>query len=367
MTPHKSGSDADSAGTSGDNPGAQGEADAGMADRPLETTTVPARLRDQAAPDAGPWQRVMPFAALVVIGAAWGATQPLTKVAVSTGYQHYGLIFWQTTLVAVILCTLTLLRGRRLPVTWLTLRLYAMIALIGSVLPGIASYQAAVHLPSGVLSILLSSIPMLALPIALVLGLDRFQPGRLLGLLLGLCGVALLVLPESGLPAGADTLWIGVALLASLCYALEGNLVSKWGTDGLDAVQVLAAASLLGVVLSLPLALGTGQFIAPPWPLTAPDQAMLVSAVLHAGAYSGYVWLVGRAGSVFTAQVSYLVTLFGVCWAMVFLGEGYSVWFWAALAVMMLGLVLVQPRRREPPEGGAGIVADGSVRQDTDA
>jgi drug/metabolite transporter (DMT)-like permease len=37
--------------------------------------------------------------------------------------------------------------------------------------------------------------------------------------------------------------------------------------------------------------------------------------------YAGYVWLVGRAGAVFAAQVAYLVTLFGVFWAMLILGE----------------------------------------------
>jgi drug/metabolite transporter (DMT)-like permease len=55
---------------------------------------------------------------------------------------------------------------------------------------------------------------------------------------------------------------------------------------------------------------------------------------------------VGRAGPVFAAQVSYLVTLFGVTWAMLFLGEGYSALVLAALALMLAGLALVQPRPR---------------------
>jgi drug/metabolite transporter (DMT)-like permease len=39
------------------------------------------------------------------------------------------------------------------------------------------------------------------------------------------------------------------------------------------------------------------------------------SSVAHALAYAGYVWMVGRAGAVFAAQVSYLVTAFGIFWA----------------------------------------------------
>lgn len=289
--------------------------------------------------------RLLPFATLIVMGAAWGATQPLAKIAVSQGYRHFGLIFWQTVLLSVILGAVTLAKGKRLPLHGRALRLYLFVALIGTVLPGIASYQAAVHLPSGVLSILLSAVPMLALPVALMLGIDRPEPARVLGLLLGLGGVALLVLPEASLPAGVKTLWIGVALMSSLCYAVEGNVVARWGTAGLNAVQLLAGASITGVVLSLPLAVFSGQFITPAVPLTAPDKAVIASGLLHAFAYSCYVWLVGRAGSVFAAQVSYLVTLFGLCWAMLFLDESYSGWVWAATALMMGGMALVQPRR----------------------
>lgn len=292
--------------------------------------------------------RGLPFVTLVVTGAAWGATQPLAKVAVSEGYRHFGLIFWQAVLLTLILGVLTALKGKRVPLHPGALRLYLFIAVIGTVLPGIASYQAAVHLPSGVLSILLSSVPMFALPVALLMGNDRFEVGRLLGLLLGFGGVALLVLPEASLPAGTEAVWIGVALISSLCYAVEGNVVARFGTQGLDAVQVLTGASILGAGLSLPLALTSGQFIVPALPLGGPDMALIASAFLHAFAYSSYVWLVGRAGSVFAAQVSYLVTLFGLGWAMLFLGEAYTGWVWAALALMLSGMALVQPRRGNP-------------------
>ena len=48
------------------------------------------------------------FAGLITFGVFWGATQPLTKIAVSTGYQPFGLIFWQL-LIAVVLIGIVLL------------------------------------------------------------------------------------------------------------------------------------------------------------------------------------------------------------------------------------------------------------------
>lgn len=301
----------------------------------------------------------LPVLALVVIGAAWGGTQPLAKIAVSEGYRHVGLIFWQQVIGALALGAITLARGQRLPLGAAHLRLYTVIALMGTVLPGITSFTAAVHLPAGILSILLSSVPLLAFPVALLMGNDTFAWRRLIGLALGLAGVALLVLPDSALPDPAQAVWIPVALLSSAFYAYEGNYVARYGTQGLGPFQTLFGASLVGCVIVLPLALLSGQFIDPRGPWGAPDKALIASSLLHAGAYSGYVWLVGIAGSVFAVQVSYFVTLFGVTWAMLFLNEAYAPLIWAAMALMLAGMALVQPRPRAP------LVEAGAFGQDT--
>ncbi len=284
---------------------------------------------------------------LVLLGAGWGATQPLAKVAVSTGHQPLGLIFWQMLIGAVLLGVIMAFRRRGLPMHREALVVYLIIALIGTVLPNSASYAAAVHLPSGILSIVLALVPMFAFPIALVLGIDRFSRARLAGLTLGLVGVALIAAPEASLPDRAMLAFLPIALIAPLFYAFEGNYVAKWGTAGCDPIEVLLGASIIGACLSLPLALASGQWVSPLKGLGAAEQALVASSVIHALVYATYVWMIGRAGSVFAAQVSYLVTGFGVIWAMIFLGERYSGWVWLAMAAMMCGLALVQPRPRE--------------------
>lgn len=284
---------------------------------------------------------------LLLLGAGWGLTFPLSKIAVSTGHKHFGLIFWDVMIGAVFLGLVLFLRGGRLPMSPRHLRLYAIIALLGTLVPNSASYQAITHLPAGVVAIVVSLVPMLAFPIALGLGLDRFSPRRLLGLSAGLSGVLLLVLPDASLPDPAMLVWVPLALIAPLCYAFEGNFVARWGTAGLDAVQVLLGASLMAAAASLPLAIGTGQFISPFRAYGPPEWALIASAIIHAITYAGYVWLVGRAGSVFAAQVSYLVTGFGILTSLIVLREAYSPYIWAALGLVLAGVFLVQPRRQE--------------------
>jgi drug/metabolite transporter (DMT)-like permease len=289
-------------------------------------------------------ERAVLYAALIMIGAAWGITQPFSKIAVSEGYRHFGLIFWQFALGGVLLAVINRVRGQGLPMERRHIVLYVIIALIGTLLPNSASYTAAIHLPSGILSVILSLIPMLSFPIALALGMDRFSALRLLGLCLGLVAILLIALPESSLPDRSMVWWLPMALIAPMFYAIEGNFVAKFGTAGLDPVQVLLGACCVGTVMALALALLTGQWISPLPPWGAPDLAVVGSSIAHALAYVGYVWMVGRAGAVFSAQVSYVVTVFGIFWAWILLGETYSGWVWAAVALMFTGLFLVQPR-----------------------
>ncbi|MEM9969661.1 MAG: DMT family transporter [Pseudomonadota bacterium] len=293
-------------------------------------------------------ERAFLILCLALMGAGWGITQPLSKIATSEGYRHIGLVFWQMTLGAVFLTVFQILRRRPLIVSAPAFRVYVIIALIGTLLPNSASYEAIRFLPSGLVSILLSLVPMFAFPIALGFGIERFQWVRFLGLMLGLVGVLMIVAPEASLPERAMVVFIPLALIAPLFYGLEGNVVARWGTAGLGPVQVLHGASIVGAVLALPVALASGQFIDPRPPYGAPDMALVLTAMIHAVVYTSYVWMIGRAGPVFAVQVSYLVTGFGVLWAMLILSESYSVWIWGAMVVILSGVFLVQPR----PGGG---------------
>ena len=284
---------------------------------------------------------------LLLLGCGWGLTQPLIKITVTAGYQPFGLLFWQVFIGAVLLGVIRWRQLRRAPFNRRTLAVWLMIAVIGSVLPSTTSYRAAFYLPSGIMSIVIATIPMMAFPIALALGNDRFSWRRMAGLSLGLIGVGFIALPEASLPERAMIAFLPLALIAPFCYACEGNIVAKWGTAGLDPFAALFGASVIGTLIALPLAVGSGEFFVPQAPFILADFTLVLGAIVHVLVYSGYVWLIGRTGAVFAGQVSYVVTGSGVLWAMLLLGETYSLWVWGALGCMALGISLVQPRLAE--------------------
>ncbi len=286
---------------------------------------------------------------LALLGAGWGLSGVLAKPIVEAGHGTFGIILWQMVIGTIVLGGMTVLRGKTLPFGRQHVAVYVFIALGGTILPNAASYTALVHLPAGIMAIIIAVVPMFAFPIALLLGSESFDFKRLLGLLVGLVGVVILAGPQSALPSGA-WIWIAIALIAPLLYGIEGNVVAKWGTAGLDPIQTLAGASLVGSGIAAVLAIGTQGWIDPFTGWDHTKALIVVNSLLHACVYSGYVWLVGRAGASFAAQVSYLVTGFGVLWAMVLLNESYAGWVWLALGIMFIGLFLVQPRDEAPSD-----------------
>lgn len=299
-----------------------------------------------AAPASSPTRReVLLFSGvLMLVGAGWGATHPLTKMAVSTGYGYFGLVFWQLVLGAVLMAVACALRRTPLPFSTPAMRAYVVVALLGTVFPNSIGYQAAVYLPSGIMSLLLSAVPMFAFSLALFIGNEQFALRRLVGLCFGLFGVLLIIIPSVDLGEAIPIIPAVAYLVVGFFYAFEGNYVARWGVAGLDPFQLMLGASLAGLAIITPLMWVNGQVIAPQWPLPKPQAAMLATSVIHVFVYASYVWLVGRAGAVFAVQVSYMVTGFGLFWAWLVLGEIFSNAIWLALAAMFAGMYLVQPR-----------------------
>lgn len=292
-----------------------------------------------------PLTRVQGLAALVLLGVGWGSTQPLGKIAASSGHPPLALILWQTVICVLVLGTLTFMRGKGLVLTRRAFGFYLAVAVLGTLVPNATFYISVYRLPSGIMSILISTVPLMAFPMNLALRSDKFEIKRLIGLLLGLLGVAIIAAPGASLAPGMVA-FLPLALIGPLFYALEGTFVGRYGMAGMDPIQAMFGASLVALALCLPMVLVTGSWVSPMPPWGKAEGALLLSSGLHALLYAGYVGLAAKAGAVFASQSSYIVTAAGLCWAMALLGERFSPLVFVALAVMLLGVTLVRPRAR---------------------
>ena len=292
--------------------------------------------------------KALPFAILIVCGIVWGATIPMMKVAVSTGHQPMGLIFWQVFILAIALGPVVLWRREPVPTTPRHIGYYALIGGIGTLIPSSISFFVATKLPAGIMGLLLATVPMFALVIALVIRSESFQARRMAGIGLGVVAMMLLAIPEARLPGAGMASLLVLGLFAPFCYGMEGNIVERLAPSDVTPLAVIFASSVMATPVAGIIAWLGGMWVDPTQPWGAAEWALIGSSLGHAMAYTGYVALVGLAGAVFSSQIAYIVTLSAILASIVFLNESYPATAWIAIATMLGGLLLVQPAGYAP-------------------
>jgi drug/metabolite transporter (DMT)-like permease len=288
---------------------------------------------------------LLPLAWLLLLGSVWGSTIIITKHIVSTGHEPLGLIFWQLAFGALLLSVIARFQGTSLPMSWVHLRFYTIVALVGTVIPNTFTYMVAAYIPAGLLAIGIATVPMFSLLIALVIKSERFDSLRMLGILLGALAILLILGPEADFSSQGIGLFMLVALIAPVFYAIEGNYLALKTPPDMHPINILYGASVIGLVICTPLTLATGSWVDLSQAWTSVEWGILANSILHVIAYAGYIWIVGLSGAVFASQVAYVVTLSGVLLGIIILGESHGSLIWLALGCMLSGLVLVQPRK----------------------
>jgi len=303
--------------------------------------------------------RLLPWAALLVMGAAWGLSFSFARIVVQAGGTPFGITFWQSVVCGGVLLAYTLARRRPLPMTRRHLGIYVIVALLGASVPNSLFYFAAPYVQAGVLSITVTLIPIITYAVAMMIGTERLSAIRATGVVCGAVAIGFLVVPESSLPSRAAIPWVLLACISAVCYALENIYLARPSLQDIGPVRTACGMNLFAALIMLPVAVGTNQMFLPAFPFGTVEWTIIGLGLINAIAYTTFIMVIGLAGSVFASQTGYVVTLAGVVWGICLFGETHSAWVWASVAMMMLGLALVTPRRRETPgeDSKAGEVA----------
>jgi drug/metabolite transporter (DMT)-like permease len=76
-------------------------------------------------------------------------------------------------------------------------------------------------LPVGIITLLLVLVPLLTYVISYALRIEKFRLSGVFGLLLGMGGLLVVLIPNTGLPAPEMVGWTLLALIGPLCFALS--------------------------------------------------------------------------------------------------------------------------------------------------
>ena len=300
------------------------------------------------------WQDfLLPWACLLFMGATWGLSFSLGKIAVEEGIGAFGVSTVQSLLSGLILLAITLIRGKKLKELWHYWRFILLIALLGAAVPSVIFYTAAPYVQAGILAITVALIPMMTYGASIPLKIEGFSWRRFSGLLFGVGAIMLIALPENSLPDKSAVPWILLACISSVCYAAENIILGFRSAINIGPIRLSMGMNLLAGIILLPIAIAKGQLYLPQFPFGVAEYALLGLSVISVFAYTMFVFSVAKFGAVFASQTGYIVTLAGVFWGMAIFGEEHSIWVWMALATMITGLALVSPRQSTEPSSNA--------------
>jgi drug/metabolite transporter (DMT)-like permease len=271
---------------------------------------------------------------LLVLGAIWGSSYLFIKIGVRD-LSPAALIEIRLLSAAPVLVVFAWRRAgaRALLSAW---RPGLVLAVLNAAVPFTLIAWAEKWVDSGTAAVANSSVPIfLALLAFFLVPTERSTGLRLVGVLLGLVGVAVLagVHPQGG---WHGALGIGAIVVASISYA-GANLYA--GRRMRLGGPVLAAASMSGAaVLLLPLALATLPAHAPGW--KSVGSGVVLGLLGTALAQILLYRMLRLYGSARSSLVAYMLPAFALFYGAVFLGEGVSAQKLAGLVLICAGVAL---------------------------
>jgi len=243
-------------------------------------------------------------------------------------------------IAALFLLPILLLRGHgaALRKHW---KLAFAVGILNSAIPFACFSFALLSISTGLSSIMNATTPLFGAIVAWLWLKDRPDGSRILGLLIGFLGVALLAWDKASFKpdaAGLSTGWAVLAcLLACLCYGISASFTKRYLT-GLPSL-VSATGSQIGAALGLaPL---TWWF----WPEQAVTPtawaAVIVLGVLCSGvAYILFFRLIERAGPAHALSITFAIPIFALLYGAVLLGEVVTLWMVGCGVVIIVGTTL---------------------------
>jgi drug/metabolite transporter (DMT)-like permease len=280
---------------------------------------------------------------LLALGLLWGGSFFFAGIAVKH-VPPFTLAFLRFALAALALHVFV--AGRfgiyeALRARW---RPFLVLGLFNNVLPHSMIFLGQTEIGAGLASVLNATTPIWTVIVAHLLTEDeKLTARKISGTLIGLAGTVVLFSPQ--LAAGADApLW---AMALPLAAAISYGFAAVWGRRFRDIPPPVTAAGQLtaSTLIILPLVLLHDT----PWRLPVPPagamMAVLALALLSTAlAYILYFRLISTAGATNASLVTLLVPLSAILLSTLFLGERMGSEDWLGLALIILGLLVLDGR-----------------------
>ena len=256
---------------------------------------------------------------LILLSVLWGGAYFFAGVAVKE-LPPLTVVLVRVFLAAIALLPLLWYLGESLPKSFSGWLPFFGMGLLNNVLPFGFIFAGQTQITVGLSSIINAMTPLFTVVVMAAFQEERLTVNRIIGVLLGVVGVAVLRGFDGSLDA-KQTLGIGLCLAGALSY----GFAALWGRRFLVGVppvksatcQLMCSTLIIGIVVC---------FIDQPWTLAVPSQNTMLSLVAlaifgTAVAYIVFFKILVRAGASNVMLVTLLIPVTALVLGNVFLGE----------------------------------------------
>lgn len=285
--------------------------------------------------------RLLCIGLLLLLGLLWGSGYTIARYCMTNGVAPLGYAFWQSLGPALFLLIVVL--SARLPFHFSRKHIgyYIACGILGIAIPNSIIYFTAAHIPSGILTVLINTVPLIILPLAILLGQEKANPLRIGLILLGFFGITMTIASNLNLPSLRSVPWTMIALFAPLCFALCAVIIGKYRPDHSNSLSLSLGILIVSSLCLVPITLGMGEFHSLLPFNNFANLLIMLEIFLSGFGYIVLFILIRIAGPVYYSLVGGIASIVGLTWGRIFFGETLNHYAMIGVSCIVLAVCLL--------------------------
>lgn len=272
----------------------------------------------------------------------WGSGYVIAKYATEHGVPPLGYSFWQSFGPALLLVAMHQIKK---PLVSLLAhkRFYLICGFLGIAVPNSVMYFAAPHLPSGLLAVIVNTVPIMTYVLALLIKQEAFSIKRCLGVIIGMIGILLLMLPNVSLPEQDMLPWALCCLITPLSFASCALYIHRFQPADKSSLELSAGMLLSSAFMLFPVIFITNSLYVFNFPFNSADWIVILEIILSSIGYILFFLLIRMAGPVYYSLVGGVVCMTGLWWGYILYHETLTLINILAIFLILTAILLTSP------------------------
>lgn len=276
------------------------------------------------------------YLVLILLSAIWGASFLFLRIS-SPVFGPFFLIEMRVASALLVLLPVCIVLGKQHEIVsnW---RPILLLSFCNMTVPFCLLAYATLSIGAGFASIINATVPFFTAILAFILWQQRLALKAIVGMFIGFFGVVLLMLDQSGpLGSSGNMIAIAAAILGSVFYGLAINLMAQY-LRGVSGVAVTTGSLIFSSLTLLPLALWQMPEIMPTGSVWL--SVFSLGIICTGFAFILFYRLISRIGSNLAVTNTFMIPLFSLFWANLFLAEEVTFFMLFACTLVLTGVAL---------------------------